>query len=186
LLVAAAQDGTISVWDAATHAERGSFKDPAGALDVALSPDGRTAAVGRPDGTVAMWDLLRGVPTASLAAHQGPVGAVAFSPDGTMLASGGTDETVMLWRVGERTPWARLVGHNADVLSLAWHPDGQTLYSGSTDQSITAWRVDPDTAQSVACLDLLPLFPDAAAPDTIGAEGASPACRGADRAHGPR
>src|SRR6516225_5051702 len=61
-----------------------------GVYSVAISPDGRTLAVGdgRVDkekghlGEIRLWDLATGKRTATLVGHNNNVTAVAFSPDG--------------------------------------------------------------------------------------------------------
>ena len=70
----------------------------------AVSPDGRTLAVGNQHGELELWDLQSGLRTRTLQADGGPTMAVAFSPDGALLATAGFSERVMIWDAvtGER------------------------------------------------------------------------------------
>ena len=99
ILARGSADGTIQLWDVATHQQIGG---PLTGLDapvrsVAFSPDGKTLAGGSADGTVRLWDVTThqqiGGPLISLSRG---VYSVAFSPDGKTLAGGSADGTVWL------------------------------------------------------------------------------------------
>ena len=62
-----------------------------------MAPDGRTAAIGREDGSVAFLDLRSGQVMAAKGRHTGPVEGVGFSPDGSTLVTTGEDQNVMVW-----------------------------------------------------------------------------------------
>ena len=66
---------------------------------LAFSPDGKLLVSGSQDGTVKLWDAVKGQEIATLGQHEGPVNAVAFSPDGQVVASAGYDKKVSLWAV---------------------------------------------------------------------------------------
>jgi hypothetical protein len=57
---------------------------------LALSPDGKTLAMGRTDGEVWLWETAAGAVRARLREHTNGVGALAFSPDGASMASVGS------------------------------------------------------------------------------------------------
>lgn len=124
---------------------------------VAVSPDGKLAAVGRSN-AIALYDLGSGKPVARLvdgaltsgdakgegtgapAAHRDLVQSLAFSPDGKTLASGSYRE-VKLWRSETPGQWtlARTLGGATDpaspladrVTALRFNPgDGKRLATG--------------------------------------------------------
>ena len=80
------------------------------AAGLALSPDGRTLAVGHSDGKVDLVDartLRRATASARCA---GFVGALAFSPDGRLLAATGQHGRVTLWDARTLRPAGELRG----------------------------------------------------------------------------
>jgi hypothetical protein len=81
----------VRVWDPAT----GRLLRPvatltAGVLAAALTPDGKTLAVGGTDGLIRLFDVATGAERNQLEGHRGPVVAVAFGPGGRVLASAST------------------------------------------------------------------------------------------------
>ena len=90
-------DGHLRVWDSATGAllQDVSAQQPLGQL--ALAPDGVTAAAAGADGVVRLFDLRAGRWTESFAWHTAAVTGLAWV--GESLASGGADGKVAVWNV---------------------------------------------------------------------------------------
>jgi WD40 repeat protein len=109
---------------------------------LALSADGKLAAVGDARGKVHLWEVETGKPRAVLDAHEGDVGALAFSPDGQRLASSGThlaDRTVRVWEIASGKEIATLKGHASRVTGLVIARDGKHLVSGGRDGRLLVW-----------------------------------------------
>jgi WD40 repeat protein len=70
---------------------------------VALSPEGRFAAVARGN-TVSIYDVLTGTKVTSFVPHPDLVGALAFSPDGALLATGSRGEAKLWKRTFDESP----------------------------------------------------------------------------------
>lgn len=68
----------------------------------ALSPDGRTLAVGTRAGGVRLVEVATGQVRRRLGGHPGGYHALAFTPDGGRLLGGGADHAVWVWPVGLR------------------------------------------------------------------------------------
>jgi WD40 repeat protein len=98
-----------------------------GAAAVAVSPDGRTAAIGTHNGSVGFVDTRTGRVLGALApSHVYAVRDLAFSPDGRWLAS--TDGSVVyLWRARARRPTAAFPSIAGAATSLSFNPSGQSL-----------------------------------------------------------
>jgi WD40 repeat protein len=94
---------------------------------LAYRRDGKLLASGGHDGTVKLWDPVRGEELANLHEHSNRVVAIAFSPDGATLASGDQDGKIILWDVARRTVRASLTAPDGAVAALAYSPDGKTL-----------------------------------------------------------
>lgn len=114
------------------------------ATAVALSPDGRTVAVGDAFGRIGRWDGLTGARlSGEIEALRGPVTALAFSPDGSLLASGGADGGVSVWEMGSLTRHRSLLlaAEGASVVVISATSDGSTWVAVDLVGTVRAWDV---------------------------------------------
>jgi WD40 repeat protein len=119
--------GAVYLVDAARRTPKWAFNHTGEVRSIALSPDGRTLAVGGADNTVTLSDVMH---PGALSGHAGWGSTFAFSPDGRTLATGGSDKKVVLWDVAGRIPRGRpLTGHTGVVSAVAFSPDGRVLAS---------------------------------------------------------
>ncbi|WP_119729943.1 nSTAND1 domain-containing NTPase [Thermomonospora amylolytica] len=119
---------------------------------VAFTPDGRTAATTRYDGTTAIWDVTdpaRPVQSGpALAGHTEYALAAAFSPDGRTLATGGHDTSILLWRGPDADRALRRGPTVTGANTFAFRPDRRLVTAGA-DGSVTL-RTASDPARPVA------------------------------------
>ncbi len=111
---------------------------------LALSPDGKTLALGERSGAVVLVDAagkVIGEPLTPPAGDSGPVEALAFSPDGGTLAVG-SREQIRLWAIADRPlPLVRLPGHRGSVRLLAFDARGARL-AGADEKTVKVWDLD--------------------------------------------
>ncbi len=143
LLVTAASNGDLTVWDAERMVLRQTFQEgrnegefgpkPPNSTHftcVSFSPDGQTIAVGALDGGVALWDVATGRQV-QFARHRCRMFSLAFSPDGRVLATGDENASVQFW---DTTTWAttREFGKLCTyTFSLAFNFDGDLACGGA-------------------------------------------------------
>jgi WD40 repeat protein len=111
----------VVLWELATGLPRSrmlSRRDKV--CRMAVSPDGRLAALGCQDGSVRIWDLLAGRERRRFDGHAGAVTVLAFSPDGRVLASGAGDTTVLLWDMSAVPPAPDVAAPDAKELAGLW------------------------------------------------------------------
>jgi RNA polymerase sigma factor (sigma-70 family) len=161
LLAAGRHDYAVQVWDlaaglplavAAQWNEGLKVKHSLHGLHarVAFSPDGRMLAVGRPDGSVTLWELATGRRRLRMPGHADAVMGLAFAPDGRTLAGAGDDGTVRLWDAATGRELDKKAGHRGSVRSLALSPDGKLLATGGGDTTALLWDVAAMTGRPPA------------------------------------
>jgi WD40 repeat protein len=140
-LVTASANGELTWWDLDKREKTRMLEIAPGYRALALSPDGRTAAIGLDRG-IQLIDVQTGEARRSTDALVANPIWLLFSPDGDTVVSTGLDGTVTLWDVRSVTPRKTLRGHSASVQQPVFSADGETLYTVSHDGTAIAWDVN--------------------------------------------
>jgi WD40 repeat protein len=111
---------------------------------MALSPDGRTVAVGSKGATVHVFDAHSGRLLHLLQGqHDGPVRGLAFNATGDRLASASSDTTFVVWDTASGV--IILSGKAAHpLLSVAFDPAGDHVLAGGENGVLQRWPVQGD------------------------------------------
>lgn len=122
-------------------ARAGAMSDP---RSCAVSPDGKSAAIGLADGSAVVLDArkLDEKPSSTMSGHDKPVVAVAFSPDGRRVLTGSEDGTARTWRTRAGKPQRVLRGHAGPVRAVAYSADGKKALTGSDDGTARLWDAE--------------------------------------------
>jgi WD40 repeat protein len=133
-------------------------------LSVALSNDGRLAALEAMGRVVTVWDVESGRVIRRLQGHHDAVYSLAFSRDGRSLATLGVDGELRLWDLGDGTSTGRLTGHEERSWCVAYSPDGHRLVTTGREGTVRLWDIEAWTESTV--LSWPQHFPQSLAFDT--------------------
>jgi WD40 repeat protein/DNA-binding SARP family transcriptional activator len=135
-------DRTITVRDAHTLKPLRQF--PGLTFASAVSPDGRTFAIGGDDGSVRFLDLRTGRQQRATGRHEGAVQSAVFTADGHFLVTTGDDGAAILWNVKQAASGEVFRGHAGAVVAAAVDRRARTLYTAGHDGSVITWDLVGD------------------------------------------
>jgi WD40 repeat protein len=110
-------------------------------LRLALSPDGRTIAVGRLFGGIELWDPTSLKRIATLETNVGFAAGVAFSPKGGLLAAAAPGQGIRLWQLDPLRIVGELV-HTNVANRITFSPDGRHLASYHLGSGLCVWELE--------------------------------------------
>ena len=154
-LISVSDDKTVRFWDVASGEPIRVLRPPIGPGDegrlyaAALSPDGRTLAVGGwglkdAIGSIYLISMTTGRIERVLKGHTNVIHSLAFAvpPGGRLLlASGSGDKTARIWDVATGECRRVLEGHTDSVYGVAFAPDASRLATASFDKTARIWSV---------------------------------------------
>jgi WD40 repeat protein/serine/threonine protein kinase len=109
---------------------------------LAYSTNGNYIVSGSADGTVILWDALKGsMVITPMNGHSGAVNAVVFSLDDTLVASAGDDGVIRLWEIPNGRLIREISAHADSIWTLSVSPNGRIIASGGTDGTIRLWDI---------------------------------------------
>lgn len=146
LLVSAAQDGVLIVWDGITtnkvHAVPLAC---AWVMTCGFAPSGNFIASGGLDNACSIFKLSNpetdnGTPCTELTGHNGHLSSCRFLNDEQIITSSG-DKTCVLWDTSSGKAITKFTDHSGDVLSVSLSPDSSVFVSGSVDQTARLYDI---------------------------------------------
>jgi hypothetical protein len=132
---------------------------------MAVSPDGRYAAIGTFDGPVVLWDVKnrvkwKSLPGHDLKGHGALVQGVAFSPDSKRVVSVGADHSIRHWDVVTGQEVGRLdLYKGGPPGAVAFSPDGRHfvtakgVFSATTNKEVARFS---GRGRGVFCVAVAP------------------------------
>ena len=134
------QDGTIRLWDVASHRLISTATWGRAPLALAFTTSGTTLEVADSD-SVGSWNLANGARvTVQPLPGESAGGSVAFSAGGKTIATGGRDGIIRLWDAATQQEIGTPMSSDANpVDAVAFNPDGTVLASANTDGNVQLW-----------------------------------------------
>jgi WD40 repeat protein len=140
-IVSGSSDGTMRKWDCDTGLLVGEpwISNGGNVWALALSPDGKTIACGRGDGSVQRWNtdgrIIEGVWTG----HNHEVDSLSWSPSGCHIASGSGNIILIRKAESGEVEVGPINTKQGWVHSLAYSPSGDRIASGGKNATICIW-----------------------------------------------
>jgi WD40 repeat protein len=146
LLAVATEDRQVSLVDVVAGVARALPSGAGTVIDLAFSPDDGVLAAADEQGTIHLYDPVRGTLVRELSGHRGAVNSLAFRPDGAVLASTDANGALRLWSLrDDRTEI--FYGHDKGIRGAVFSRDGKLLVSTGLDGTLRFWPTDFTSAR---------------------------------------
>ena len=140
--VAAGDNYSIGIWDAASGRLRKRFDDITSQVwDLAFSPDGRQLLAAYSNGRAIIYNADSGAVDGQPLSHDGSVYAASWSSQGDLVATGSMDGTARIWSIDDRSELQALDHGSVSVWGVAFSPNGKQIATGSDDGLARVWDV---------------------------------------------
>lgn len=147
-LLSGGNDGTLRWWDIArTEPEKSADLGETVHINcLAISRDGKFAAVGCNDGSVSVWELPALKKIWEKKQHRGAITGVAISPGGKQVASASIDQNIRVWNSENGNGVGVFPGHQGGTLCVAFLEKSPGLVSGGRDGAVKFWSFESGLA----------------------------------------
>lgn len=129
LLVSAAADQAIKVWDIVTKEALVSWEYPLPVSAVAFSPDAKHVASGSFDNSIIIWNLEKKEQESSINCQSDMISYLTFSPNGAYIASASSDNVLRVFGFADRLLKFSFNWCTISLNSIAFSPDSKLLAS---------------------------------------------------------
>jgi len=149
LLAGGGTSRNVQIWKASDGAALFTLNHTQQVGDVAISPDGSTAATATcemvtntecTEGGVWLWNLSTGKVIKQLGDFPDLVTRVAYSPDGSFLIAGARGGKLRVYETTNYEPWFEATSPGG-VEALTFSPDGTLLATGGANGQVHLWKV---------------------------------------------
>ncbi|MGD0006685.1 MAG: WD40 repeat domain-containing protein [Anaerolineaceae bacterium] len=114
---------------------------PSGSINaLALSPDGRLAALGGAETLVQIFNLATRKVSLNITSPSAQIRAMVFHPGNQFIAIAAGDNNIHVFELPSGKKIKSLEGHTGHIRALDMSPDGRLLFSASFDGTIRLWR----------------------------------------------
>lgn len=138
------KDGSVLRWDLKTNTKTRIFPSEGKVGPtihaLAVSSDGRYAAMGGKDQYVHVWDDKERKIVQSFKGHRGLVSCLAFQKGTHELFSGSHDRTIKIWNLDEMCYVETLFGHQSEITGIASLLKERCVTCGR-DRTVRLWKV---------------------------------------------
>ncbi len=139
-LLAASEDGTVSVWSLENYQNLYQFKVAEAMVRcIAISPDEQLIALGCKNNEIYIYRSDDFSLVQQLSGHTLPITSLQFSPDGQFLISGSRDAQLKIWNTADFSLKDSIPAHLFAIYDIQYHPKGHLFATASRDKSIKIW-----------------------------------------------
>ena len=153
MLATGGLDGEIRIWEFPTGKFVRSFQAGPSLKCLALTTDGKRAAVVGDAQAPRFWEVAKGEEVVGPEGHVGTVQCLALTPDGSRLLSGDSSGGLLAWDLKEGKVLRRISAHAGAVTRIVVSRDGKRFASVGFDKWMRVWNLEDGTELAKAPVD---------------------------------